>query len=258
MSDQTSAVLAALRHSHELLAAAAGPLDGAGLRVQSYASEWTVAQVLSHLGSGAVIGKLNLDAALAGTPAPEMTDFQAVWDVWNAKTPEAQAADVLPADQALIDTYAAVPADTLAGLQLPLGPMKLDGVTMARLRLNEHALHTWDVRVTSDPAATVDPAAVEQLVDSAGLLIGFLGKPTGTEARVRVTLTDPARELALTLGDAVSLAPWEGGAADATLKLPAEAFLRLVYGRLDPAHTPAGVEVSGLDLDTLRATFPGF
>ena len=37
------------------------------------------------------------------------------------------------------------------------------------------------------------------------------------------------------------------------------ALLRLVYGRLDPDHTPP-VEVltSDVDLDLLRQTFPGF
>ena len=39
------------------------------------------------------------------------------------------------------------------------------------------------------------------------------------------------------------------------LVLPAEAFVRLVYGRLDPDHTPA---VRGTaDLAELRAVFPG-
>jgi hypothetical protein len=33
--------------------------------------------------------------------------------------------------------------------------------------------------------------------------------------------------------------------------------VRLVYGRLDPDHTPASVEARGIDLDLLRSTFPG-
>ena len=41
------------------------------------------------------------------------------------------------------------------------------------------------------------------------------------------------------------------------LSLPAEAFIRLVYGRLDPDHTPASVDARGVDLDLLRRTFPG-
>jgi hypothetical protein len=38
--------------------------------------------------------------------------------------------------------------------------------------------------------------------------------------------------------------------------LPAEAFVRLVYGRLDPDHTPP-VETGGDELDALRKVFPG-
>jgi hypothetical protein len=34
--------------------------------------------------------------------------------------------------------------------------------------------------------------------------------------------------------------------------------VRLVYGRLDAEHTPAAVETDGVDLDQLRAVFPGF
>jgi len=35
--------------------------------------------------------------------------------------------------------------------------------------------------------------------------------------------------------------------------------LRLIGGRLAPAHTPAGVEVIGdVSLDELRAVFPGY
>ena len=41
------------------------------------------------------------------------------------------------------------------------------------------------------------------------------------------------------------------------LRLPAEAFVRLLYGRLDPDHTPPA-ESTGVDLDELRPIFPGF
>ena len=56
------------------------------VRQQAYPTEWTVADVLSHLGSGATIMRLRLDGDV---------DMQAVWDEWNAKDPDAQAADSL-------------------------------------------------------------------------------------------------------------------------------------------------------------------
>ncbi len=40
------------------------------------------------------------------------------------------------------------------------------------------------------------------------------------------------------------------------LVLPAEAWSRLLYGRLDPDHTPEFTGDAAL-LDTLRAVFPG-
>ena len=43
--------------------------------------------------------------------------------------------------------------------------------------------------------------------------------------------------------------------AEPDLELPAEALVRLVYGRLDPDHTPA--VRGGADLDVLRGVFPG-
>ena len=48
------------------------------------------------------------------------------------------------------------------------------------------------------------------------------------------------------------------GDAAADLTLPAEAFLRLVYGRLDPAHTPSSVTGDTGRLADLRKAFPGF
>ena len=42
--------------SHDLLAGLATGLDEAGATRMSYCSEWTIAQVYSHLGSGAEIG----------------------------------------------------------------------------------------------------------------------------------------------------------------------------------------------------------
>ena len=40
--------------------------------------------------------------------------------------------------------------------------------------------------------------------------------------------------------------------------MPAEALLRLVYGRLDPRHTPPYKATDDALLDRLRAIFKGF
>jgi hypothetical protein len=138
-----------------------------------------------------------------------------------------------------------------------MGPMELDLTTFLSMRINEHALHTWDVAVTDDPSATVPTAAAALIVDTLPMISRFAGKPTGSNRTITIRTAGPTRHFTATLGpDAVTLA-----ASDPVdrpdLELPAEALIRLVYGRLDADHTPA-VGGSEDDLDELRRAFPGF
>jgi hypothetical protein len=101
---------------------------------------------------------------------------------------------------------------------------------------------------------------VSLLLDSLGPLIARVGQPAATPRAIRVTTTSPERDFVLETGEPVRLAPADDSAADSTaprLRLPAEALLRLVYGRLDSEHTPA-VEADDVDVDDLRRMFPGF
>ena len=142
------------------LQASVEPLDPGQLEQRSYASEWSIAQVLSHLGSQAEIFGLFLDAGLSGQDPPGPDAFRPIWDTWNAKSPQAQAADALRADQATLERFESLDADEQARLHLNLFGMELGTAGLARMRLSEHAIHTWDVLVALDPAATVAPDAV--------------------------------------------------------------------------------------------------
>ena len=134
--------------------------------------------------------------------------------------------------------------------------MDTDITGLARMRVSEHAVHTWDVAVALDPSATVAPDAVGLLIDTVGQLATWSAKPDGKPRRIRVSTSDPERHFLLETGEAVSLAESDGEDGLPELRLPAEAFVRLVYGRLGPAHTPP-VEADGVDLDELRQLFPG-
>lgn len=253
--------ISALRNSHDRLRAAAGPLSPDQLEQRSYASEWSIAQVLSHLGSQAEIFGLFLDAGLAGIEPPGPEAFGPIWDRWNAKTPQDQAADALRDDQVTLERFEALDADQLDQLHLKLFGMELDATGLARLRVSEHAIHAWDVLVALDPAATVSADAVALLIDTLDQLAARSGKPDGQQRKVRVSTTGPERQFILETGEAVTLtrADDEGtpelGLSE--LRLPAEAFVRLLYGRMDEAHTPPA-ESAGVELDELRALFPGF
>jgi hypothetical protein len=134
--------------------------------------------------------------------------------------------------------------------------------TAASFRLNELAMHSWDVRAGLDPAAAVAAAATPILVNMVGGMAGFLGRPAalgGSTAIIAVTTTDPALEFTLHLAEPVSITPGAPEGSAGTLTLPAEAYLRLIVGRLKPPHIPASVEATGVtSLDLLREVFPGF
>jgi uncharacterized protein (TIGR03083 family) len=249
--------IGALRHSHDRLQALVGPLDLDQLERRSYASEWSIAQVLSHLGSGAEIFGLFLQAGLAGQEPPGRDTFVPIWNEWNAKDPQAQAADGLRVDEATVERFESLDPDQKAGLRLQLFGMDVDITGLARMRVSEHAIHTWDVAVALDPSATVAPDAVGLLIDTVGQLAARSAKPDGKERRIRVSTSDQERHFVLQTGEAVSLTESDGEDGLPELRLPAEAFVRLVYGRLGPHHTPP-VEADGVDLDELRQLFPGF
>jgi uncharacterized protein (TIGR03083 family) len=265
VSDDPRTWIATLRESHDRLAGLVQPMTSDQVRAQSYDRDWSNAQLLSHLGSGAEISLLMLPGAL-GTGEPAGPDaFQPVWDVWNAKTPDAQAADAIESDERHVATLEGLTDSELAAAKLDFFGMQLDAVGIIRLRLGEHVVHTWDLAVMQDPGATVQADAVGLLIDNVPqFLAPRVGKPLPEPFAVRITTTDPARDYLLTSGESVSVTDWPGDLSEADadavphVTMPAEALLRLAYGRLDPEHTPASVSGDKDTLDALRAIFPGF
>jgi uncharacterized protein (TIGR03083 family) len=247
----------AVRASHDRLAGFVAGLDGDGLRARSYDTEWTVADVLSHLGSGAEIFSLILTAGVSGAEPPGPENFKPIWDAWNKRTPEEQAQRSVAANEALAARAEALtPGERDAFHVTMLGRMPLDLAGVLGMRLSEHAVHSWDIAVAFDPAAQVAPDAVGLLVDRLPMMAAFMGKRAPAPVTVSVTTTGPDRTFSLDTGG-VTLAPagTGDGRAAATLALPAESFLRLVYGRLDDE---AGVAASGVTVADLKTVFPGF
>jgi uncharacterized protein (TIGR03083 family) len=178
-----------------------------------------------------------------------------VWNTWNAKAPAAQRDDALAADTALLARIEAVTPGEREAFTFGMGPMTFGFGQFVGLRLNEHAFHTWDIEVAADPGATIPRQVAELVVDNLELIARYTGKPTGDTTTIAVATTDPQRSFTVDLKpDSVTFGA-STGAVPADVELPAEAFARLVYGRLDPEHTPPGDH--GPALDTLRRVFPG-
>lgn len=170
----------------------------------------------------------------------------------------------LKTNRGLIDLYNSLDAGTRDSLLVDMGflPAPVDLATAAGLRLREVTLHSWDVRVPFDENATLANDATTALLHGKPDMYAWIGKTDvlgGRELDITVTTTEPASTFALHLQSRVSVDFDVPDHPDGTLTLPAEAWLRLVAGRLAPRYTPDSVAAKGAaSLDLLRQVFPGY
>lgn len=229
----------------------------------SGASEWSVAQVLSHLGSGSELAEAALQAALDGTDAPTDDDNKTVWARWDALGPVEQRDEALARATASVAALENLDAAQRESLQVAMSflPAPVSVASFAGLRLSEWSLHGWDVRVAADPAAGLLEESALLVLDlwsgELSFLTGFLAKTEHVPAPAVVDLAGSGYLLTLS-SDGASMGTSEGEAT-AVFTGPVEAAVRLLNGRLRPEFTPPSVEVSGaVSLETLREVFPGY
>jgi uncharacterized protein (TIGR03083 family) len=257
MSPLVDSTITALRSEHDTLAGLVRGLTDDQLAAPSGAAEWTIAQALSHLGSGAEIGRAPIARAAGETVAAE--DNPTIWARWDASAPRAQAEGFLEHNARWLETVEALTPEQRSSLTVDLGflPEPVPLVTALGMRLSEVANHSWDVRVAFDENAGVDAGSAAVLVDlltgPVGFMLSFLAKPAELADPVSVAVPGAG----LVIDDAVTVVD-HLEAPSATFTGPAEAFIRLVSGRLKPPYDK-GVTVEGsVTLDDLRRVFPGF
>lgn len=248
--------LRAIRTSNDRLTRLVNELAAADLRRQSYDKEWSIAQVLSHLGSQAEIFGLFLDAGLTGGEPPAPSVFGPIWDVWNARSPEEQAAESVTANEAVTSRMESLSPAELKSFRVLAFGAERDAAGLLGLRLSEHAVHTWDIAVALDQAAKIAQDAVDLLVDGLPGMASRAGKRSEYPAVIAITTTNPARQFTLDTAG-VRLEPG-GTPSRSSLTLTAEALVRLVYGRLDETSLATGeVVAADVSLPDLLAAFPG-
>lgn len=257
MSQLVDRTITALRSEHDALAALVGTLTDEQLTATSGAAEWTVAQALSHLGSGAEIGRGPIARAAGETVAAE--DNQTIWARWDSSAPRAQAEGFLEHNSRWLETVEALTPEQRSSLTVDMGflPEPVPLLTAVGMRLSEVANHSWDVRVASDPDTGVDAGSAAVLVDllagPVGFMLNFVAKPA--ELANPVSLAFPGG--GLVIDDAVTVVD-HLESPSATFNGPVESFIRLTSGRLKAPYDN-GVTVDGsITLDDLRRVFPGF
>ena len=253
------------RAEYQNLLAYLEKLPPEGWTEQSFCSDWQVYEVVAHISSQPEIHAGTLKAALRGAPPMGDDERRAIWARFDAMAPE----DVLPAFRANNDDFIAF-IDSLSedelGQTIPwiFGPSPIAAVLAGRL--NEQALHAWDVLSMHDQNATLTPDAVPDLVEvNIPSRVGRLARPDLAEAlagkTIQIDHSQPDGAITLTVA-ADGRAGQSGTTAtpDLTVALPAEGLVRLIWGRLDVA---AGVESGQVTLsqpdlaDSLQKLFPG-
>jgi uncharacterized protein (TIGR03083 family) len=256
-AQQARSAIAALRRGHDELADKVGRLDGDKLRAQSGASEWTVADVLGHLGGAS---ELALTTLLAGKADRALAP--AVWARWDAMSPQEKASSFVASNGRLVEALESLDDEALEEKRLDVGyiPEPISVGFFVTMRLSELGQHRWDIDVAFDPAAVVPPYTVPFILDALPNFASFFAKPSGVSGRVAVTTRDPSKSYVLELTEqGATLSEGVAEGAGTRLLLPAEAFVRLLGGRLGPGHTPQSVSISGeIALDDLRRAFPGY
>jgi uncharacterized protein (TIGR03083 family) len=247
--------LQALHNSVQHLKVLADGMDPEYYTSSAYPSEWTIADTFSHLGSGGVIGKQSFENSITHRE-PDPNFNASIWDEWNAKLPAAQVSDCLVSDAAYLAVLEGATDEERSEFHMNLGPFAFDFDGLIGLRLGEHVLHTWDVEVPFNPSATLPSEAAGAILDNLPFVAARAARPNGLVQDVSIRTSDPVRTFTLALqGDTAELreTPHDG---EVDLEISAEALVRLVYGRLDPGHTPDSVTASVVEL--LRGVYPGF
>ncbi|MFI5613215.1 maleylpyruvate isomerase N-terminal domain-containing protein [Amycolatopsis sp. NPDC051903] len=241
--------LNALNGSSARLSAIVADLPEDALRAESYATGWTVAQVLSHLGSAAEICSALVERGLAGdrTP-PSADDTRPVWARWDAMSAEEQRSSWYEADRRHRDLLASAGETTV----IPYFAGLLSVTEYAGYRLSEQSLHAWDIEVQTNPSATIPESNL--LWERLDLVVTRFhnAEVKARLAPMRIGLPDAA----LVIDGEVHLEPADVTSPDAEIAGDRDAVLRLFYGRNRDAD---GLKVAGAaQLDDLRALFPGF
>jgi hypothetical protein len=270
MADVVERTVRVLHRLHDELVDLAGQLSEAEARAQSYCDEWSVAQVYSHLGSGAEIGREELSAASAGEDPPAR---ESIWARWDALEPAEMVRRFAPSDARyleVIDDLLEAGGPAPEEIRVPLHGWSLDLQTFLVFRLLEIGLHQWDVQVVREPTVEVDTEAAQLLLQAYPLQ--FVGQAADSSvaqrigpAVVRTEIADVARTVDIVVGTPVmvmrdgQLPETVKSGSVTTVAIPtAGTWCRSLSGRLDPAHTPAALSIRGpVDLNDLRHLFPG-
>jgi uncharacterized protein (TIGR03083 family) len=209
-------------------------LDPGGWVEQSYCSDWMVYQAVSHVGSGARIGKMRLDAWVNGAKALTREDQQAVWALFDSLGPTEMLSEYLKAAGEYLVAERSVPDDAgVTEVEGYRGKQPLYAYQLGRLW--ELTSHSWDIYIARDRSARFCPEAVAVLAGYLDVLNFPIDRQRAAdfvERPVEFKLGGTSYSYVLDLsGDRPGLKSGSDANAALVVEAPAEEILRLISGR---------------------------
>ena len=241
-------------------------LPAEGWTEQSACKDWKVYQAASHIGSGQKINRARFEAALRGAQPLAQEQMKAIWDYYDSLKPDQMLEAFRQGNEEFFELVEALGDDELGRtVEWFTGPIRVAGALA--MRLNEQALHAWDIRWARDKQARLSAEAVPDLLEANAQpdRVRNLAKPdraaqlVGKSIQFRLSQPEGAFSLRLE-SEGVDVSRDGAASADLTAELPSEALVRLIWGRYDvPAGLASGeLKLSRPDLATsLQDLFPG-
>ena len=254
---------AAARKEAAAVATQVRSLDPARWAAPSWCEGWSVQDVLTHLTEGTERWGMQTRAAVAGEAIPEFSpaERRAREEQVRAMPPAEMAAELERRNNAFFDWVEGLPAADLSRSVVPRpGGRQATALDIAQLRLNELALHRWDVLAPTDPAARLDADTAALVMDYVLAGAGRLARGGGLEGlravfrceasgpgggpvtmvcrdgAVQVTRGTPTTAdptLHLRAEGLRQLPPQESAVVAVTVSLPAETLIRFIWGRVE-------------------------
>jgi uncharacterized protein (TIGR03083 family) len=260
-------VVTAIRREYETLDRWLSAISPAYWEGPTNCTEWTVRQVVSHLGSGAEIHLLTIQEQLDGAAPVTPEVRQRIWSHFDSLAPDALYRDFRGRNLAYLSYLEGLPPDRRERtVKFFMGERPVAGYAV--YRLFELSLHSWDIRVGLDPTVRLLPTSVAPLWS---VLAENVNRRAKAEAKTELNGTvwgiavhgPVERQMALVVRDGtVALTDAPPSPPAALLRLPAEAFIRLVSGRLplEAAEAAGEVAIAGDRATVLRLNqlFAGF
>jgi len=122
------------------------------------------------------------------------------------------------------------------------------GTAYVELRIQELAIHDWDIRSAFDSNAGLDPACVPVLLDMSPRWLGMCFRPSVALAKPVVygfKVGGEAYRMTVT-GDAFQMEAGDASQPDLSLSATGEQYLLFTYGRLTAAD---GIHLGRLSVD---------